>query len=67
MKLDKAIKILRKRNNLTLDTLATRANLSKGLLSKIENGNGNPTLSTLCSIAEAFGLKLSELIRKGEA
>lgn len=46
----------------TLAELAQRAGLSVGLLSLIERGRGNPSLTTLARIAEALDLGLVELV-----
>lgn len=62
------IRQLRKRHGLTLDQLAEMTGLSKGYLSKIENSKGKnlPPLSTLHTIAEAFGVKLTWLLADEE-
>jgi transcriptional regulator with XRE-family HTH domain len=46
----------------TLRELALRADVSKALLSKIERGDGNPSIETLYRIAAATGCTVSELI-----
>lgn len=57
------IRTLRAEREMTLDDLAQRSRLSKGLLSKLENKpDANPSLDTLFSIAEAFGVTLSDLL-----
>jgi len=57
------IKALRAERQMTLPTLAEKARLSKGLLSKIENStDSNPSLDTLFKIAEAFDTTLSSLL-----
>ncbi len=57
-----AIRLLRQRNRLTLDQLAEQSGVSKGNLSRIENGNSDPGLQTLEKIAAAFGMKTSALL-----
>lgn len=47
--------------DLTVQQLAQHAGLSQGMLSKIENGNTSPSLSTLAALAEALNLPLSAL------
>lgn len=62
------IKALRQEKQITLPDLAEKANLSKGLLSKIENSDdANPSLGTLFKIAEAFEISLSELLETEKA
>jgi transcriptional regulator with XRE-family HTH domain len=47
----------------TLDALATRAGVSKGVLVALEQGTANPNLSTLLRVSEAFGLTLAALVQ----
>jgi XRE family transcriptional regulator, regulator of sulfur utilization len=56
---------LRRERNLrgwSLRELADRADLSKALLSRIERGEGNPSINSLFQISAALGVALSELI-----
>jgi transcriptional regulator with XRE-family HTH domain len=46
----------------TLRELASRADVSKALLSKIERSEGNPAMETLFRIASALGCSMSELL-----
>lgn len=46
---------------LTLEQLADKAGLAKGMLSKVENFRVTPSLPTLAKLAEALGLPLSSL------
>ena len=56
------VRRLRKMSGLTLPQLAADAKLSRGTLSKIENGKGNPTYSTINSLAIALGVEIKDLI-----
>jgi transcriptional regulator with XRE-family HTH domain len=57
------IRALRTEKNLTLPELARRANLSKGLLSKLENDEeSNPSITTVFRIAEAFGVTIADIL-----
>lgn len=56
-----AIRIIRKSKGMTLDDVCKNG-LSKGNLSKIENGDNNMTVHTLCQIAEALGTTPTLLI-----
>lgn len=47
----------------SLDTLAARAGVSKGVLVALEQGTANPNLSTLLRVSEAFGLTLAALVQ----
>jgi transcriptional regulator with XRE-family HTH domain len=51
----------RQRSSMTLAEVAERAQLSLGLLSRLENGIGNPSLSTLTKLAEAIGVHVAAL------
>lgn len=50
------VRVFRKHIGLTLPELAVKSGVSKGCLSKIENGKGNPTIETLLKIYGAMGL-----------
>lgn len=53
----------RKRHQLTLESLAARAGLSKGLLSRIENFRAVPSLPVLADIARSLEVDMGELVR----
>jgi transcriptional regulator with XRE-family HTH domain len=61
------IRARRRASGLTLDELATRSGLSKTILSRIENGRGNPSVETLFRIARALEVPLSALLEDGTA
>lgn len=46
--------------------LADRAEISTQHLSTIENGKCNPSYEVVARIARAFGVPLSELVRRAE-
>jgi len=52
---------LRKERNLTLRQLAAMVDVSPALLSQIENGSTDPSLTTVRKLAAAFGTSLSEM------
>lgn len=47
---------------LSLDGLATRADVSKGALVALEGARGNPNLTTLVRLADALGRSVSSLM-----
>lgn len=57
------VRDLRLRYRLTIADLATRAGISAGMLSKIENGQTSSSLDTLFQIANALGVTISNLFR----
>ena len=60
----KTIRALRKSKKLTLDTLAEKSGFTKGYLSKVENSDKAPPVSTLLNIASILGVGISELFRE---
>lgn len=57
------IRALRTDRKITLPTLANRAGISKGLLSKIETDeSSNPSVSTLYKIAEGLELTIADIL-----
>lgn len=60
------IRSFRKKMDLTIAELANLANLSIGMLSKIENGNASPSLSTLQSLSDALNIPVTAFFRKFE-
>lgn len=49
--------------DLTIAEVSERAGISKGMLSKIENGHTSASLSTLTKLAQALGITLSTMFR----
>lgn len=62
------LRAARRSRQLTLRELAVRTNLSASLLSQIENGKANPSVSSLYSIAAALELPVDYFLNgRGEA
>jgi transcriptional regulator with XRE-family HTH domain len=62
------VRALRIEKEITLPELAKRAQLSKGIISKIENSKEtNPSLDTLFQIAEALEVSLSTFLETEKA
>lgn len=57
------IRELRQKDHLTIADVAAQAGISRGMLSKIENGQAATSLDTLSRIAEALGVSLAHLFR----
>lgn len=53
---------LRTERQWSLDQLAARSGVSKGMLVQIEQNRTNPSIATLCRIADAFGVTLAQLV-----
>jgi DNA-binding XRE family transcriptional regulator len=60
------IRSFRKKMDLTIAELANLARLSIGMLSKIENGNASPSLSTLQSLSDALNIPVTAFFRRYE-
>jgi transcriptional regulator with XRE-family HTH domain len=58
---------LRSERGWSLDVLAQRSGVSKGMLVQIEKGSSNPSIGTLNRISEAFGVTVVQLIEVAEA
>ena len=55
MDIGKKLRELRKQNDLTLEDLASRSELTKGFLSQVERNLTAPSIATLEDILEALG------------
>ncbi|MGH2664645.1 helix-turn-helix domain-containing protein [Flavobacterium sp.] len=55
----KRLKDIRKKNNLTINELANRANVSNGLISRIENGRTIPSLPVLLDLIQSLEIDAS--------
>jgi transcriptional regulator with XRE-family HTH domain len=60
------VRAFRTKQNVTVADLARQANLSPGMLSKVENGQTSPSLATLHSLAEALNVPVTSLFRMYE-
>jgi transcriptional regulator with XRE-family HTH domain len=50
----------------TLDDLAARSGVSKGMLSQVEQGRTNPSVATICRLATALGVSVASLVEAPE-
>jgi transcriptional regulator with XRE-family HTH domain len=57
---------LRTEHGWSLDQLAQRSGVSKGMLVHLEGARTNPSLGTLCKVAETLGVSLAGLIEAEE-
>lgn len=57
------VKETRRRLGMPIGALAQRAELSKGMLSKIENAQASPSLATLVRLAEALDVPVTSFFR----
>jgi len=61
--LGNVIRELRTKDRLTIADVAGQAGMSRGMLSKIENGQASTSLDALSRIAQALGVSLAHLFR----
>lgn len=59
----KEVRTFRKQKNMTVNELADATGLSIGMLSKIENGNTSPSLTTLKTLSNALSVPLTSFFR----
>lgn len=60
------VRACRRQQNLTVADLAEKTGLSIGMLSKIENGNTSPSLTTLQVLASALSVQITAFFQKYE-
>lgn len=56
------VRFMRGQRGMTLEGLASKSGLTKSFLSKIERGKAVPSISTAMSLAESFGITVSQLV-----
>ncbi|MEO5875934.1 MAG: helix-turn-helix domain-containing protein [Streptosporangiaceae bacterium] len=59
----RTVRVSRAAHGWSLDHLAARSGVSKGVLVNLEQGRGNPSLGTLVKISEALGVPLTRLVQ----
>jgi len=62
----KIVKNIRCQKGLSQDELSEKTGLDRTFISQIENGQRNPSLSTILKISEGLNIKPSALISKFE-
>src|SRR5258708_17690803 len=60
--LARILQSLRAERGWSLDQLASRSGVSKGVLVALEQGRSNPNLATLARIGDAFGVPVTRLV-----
>jgi transcriptional regulator with XRE-family HTH domain len=60
LKIGERLKRLRMINSLTQEELASRADLTKGFISQLENDATSPSIATLKDILDVFGVSMQE-------
>lgn len=56
------IKQFRSQKKISLDELARRSGVSKGMLVEIEGCKANPSIALLCKIAAAMGVSVADVV-----
>ena len=57
---------LRRERGLTQEVVATRAQITRQHLQRLENGSTNPTVGTLFRVSNVLGVPLWELVKRAE-
>lgn len=60
------VRELRAARGWSFDELAGRSGVSKGMLVQIEGARTNPSIGTLCRVADAFGVNIARLLEPAE-
>ena len=66
MNLGTVFRDYRKKRKLTLKKVATKAGISEGFLSQVENNVNSPSVETLMKICNAIGVNASDILNKIE-
>ncbi|MFP4541898.1 MAG: helix-turn-helix domain-containing protein [Opitutales bacterium] len=61
------LRMLRKRQNLTIEQVSARSGVSPGVVSKLERNQSVAELDTLYRIARVFGMSTADLLRMAES
>ncbi|MFI6323846.1 helix-turn-helix domain-containing protein [Nonomuraea sp. NPDC050556] len=61
------VRALRTQRGLTLDVLAARSGVSKGMLVQVEQGRTNPSVTTLTRISSALGVTVARIVEVSQA
>ncbi|MGC4887266.1 helix-turn-helix domain-containing protein [Micromonospora sp. DT227] len=60
------VRELRAARGWSFEELAGRSGVSKGMLVQIEGARTNPSIGTLCRVADAFGVSMARLLEPAE-
>ncbi|MEU7574176.1 XRE family transcriptional regulator [Micromonospora sp. NPDC049240] len=60
------VRDLRAARGWSFEELAGRSGVSKGMLVQIEGARTNPSIGTLCRVADAFGVSMARLLEPAE-
>lgn len=60
------VRTMRTGRGWSLDELAGRSGVSKGMVVQIEGARTNPSVGTLCRLADAFGVTVAQLLEADE-
>jgi transcriptional regulator with XRE-family HTH domain len=62
----RTLQSLRTERGWSLDQLASRSGVSKGVLVSLEQARSNPNLATLARISDAFGVPVTRMVEVGD-
>lgn len=58
------VRRIRQRLGLTVEEFARASALSAGIVSQLERGQGNPSYTTLCRLADGLGVHVADLLKQ---
>lgn len=61
------VRALRRQRRMTIDGLAAASGLSRGTVIQVESARGNPSITTLCTLAAALGVGVASLVSADSA
>ena len=62
-KLGENMKRIRFENGMSQSDICRKLGVDRSYISNVENGNKNPTLSTITKLAKALGVSVDELLK----
>ena len=63
VKLGKNLRRIRKGKGMSQGDIVRALGMGRGFVSNIENGKGNPTLTTITKLAKVLGVSTNELLK----
>lgn len=55
------------KKNISISALEKRAGLGNGTIGKWKSGDVSPTIDSLCAVANALGIEVTRLLKKGRS
>lgn len=59
------IKTICEKKSISISALEEKAGLGNGTIGKWKSGDVSPTIDSLCAVANALGIEVTKLLKKG--